>query len=332
MQAPPTRFLERQDGRLDSGSDLAHWLAERAREPENRGALDHWEIIPARPARFGELSLPLPEPLEEALGHQGISRLYTHQVQAIEALRAGLDTVVVTGTASGKSLCYHLPVMERLLSEPGATALYLFPTKALAQDQLKGLTRLATGHPRSLEAADRAGVYDGDTQPATRRKLRDSANLILSNPDMLHQGILPVPSQVGAVPPSLRYVVVDEMHAYRGIFGSHVANVFRRLERVVRQSGATATCSRAPRSAIPASSRTAMIGRPVRVVDDDGSPRGERHFVFWNPPYLDGSRVERRSSNGEGCSLFTGLVARGAQALGVHQVARGGGAGLPLRA
>ena len=125
--------------------------------------------MPARPARHGELALPLAPPLAEALEARGIARLYTHQVQAIEALRGGIDTVVVTGTASGKSLCYHLPVLERLLADPEATALYLFPTKALAQDQLKGLVRLAAGHPDLMRGL-RAGVYDGDTQPSTDRK------------------------------------------------------------------------------------------------------------------------------------------------------------------
>ena len=179
MQAQPARFLGWTPVHSRSDSTLAAWLADFARRPENAAAISHWEILPERPARYGDLSLPLPEPLAESVEHQGIARLYTHQVQAIESLRGGLDTVVVTGTASGKSLCYHLPVLERLLADPEATAMYLFPTKALAQDQLKGLMRLAAGHPDLLKTLT-AGVYDGDTQPSTRRKLRDTANLILS--------------------------------------------------------------------------------------------------------------------------------------------------------
>ena len=296
MQAKPARFLEWPKASSGSESALASWLSDLARRPENRGALRHWEVLPARPARHGELSYPLPEPLREALEHRGISRLYSHQVQAIEALRGGLDTVVVTGTASGKSLCYHVPVLERLLAEPQSTALYLFPTKALAQDQLKGLTRLAAGHPDLLRALS-PGVYDGDTQAATRRKLRDSANLILSNPDMLHQGILPAHARWARFLRNLRFVVVDEMHAYRGIFGSHVANVLRRLERIVRHVGGEfryVLCSATIRN--PGELAAALTGRTLRVVDDDGSPRGEKHFVFWNPPYVDGTRVERRST------------------------------------
>ena len=314
MQAQPARFLDGPPDAAEVGT-LAAWFAELARRPENRGALSHWETLPARPARFGDLALPLPESLRAALEHQGIGRLYTHQVQAVESLRGGLDTVVVTGTASGKSLCYHVPVLERLLAEPGATALYLFPTKALAQDQLQGVSRLAAGHPDLLRTLS-AGVYDGDTQPATRRKLRDAANLILSNPDMLHQGILPYHPKWARFFRNLRFVVVDEMHAYRGIFGSHVANVFRRLDRVVRHLGGDfrwVLSSATIRN--PGELARALTGRDVNVVDDDGAPRGEKHFVFWNPPFVDGTRVERRSSNVEGCGLLTSLIEHGAQTL-----------------
>ncbi len=315
MQPRPTRFLEGDALAPPAADGFAPWIEALAARPENRGALCHWERLPARPARYGDLATPLPVALAEALAARGIERLYTHQVQAIEALRGGLDTVVVTGTASGKSLCYHLPVLERMLAEPESTALYLFPTKALAQDQLKGLTRVASGHPDVLRLLH-PGVYDGDTQVSTRRKLRDGANLILSNPDMLHQGILPYHSRWGRFLRNLRFVVVDEMHAYRGIFGSNVANVLRRLERIARHYGADfryVMCSATIRN--PRELAAALTSRAITVVDDDGSPRGEKHFVFWNPPYTDGSRVERRSSNGEGCALFTGLLEHGAQAL-----------------
>jgi len=313
MKARPSRFLDPPP--VAGDASLAAWLAAHAKRPENRGALSHWHVIPARPARHGELSLPLPAPLAGALAARGIERLFTHQVQAIEALRGGLDTVVVTGTASGKSLCYQLPMLEHLLREPEATALVLFPTKALAQDQLQGLTRLASGHPDLLRAM-RAGVYDGDTQASTRRTLRDRGNLILSNPDMLHQGILPSHAKWNRFFRGLRFVVIDEMHAYRGIFGSHVANVLRRLERIAAHHGAEfryVLSSATIRN--PGELAGALTGRAVTVVDDDGAPRGEKHFVFWNPPYRDAARVERRSSNGEGCALFAGLLEHGAQTL-----------------
>ncbi len=313
MRPRPARFLEGPPpGRA---GHWAGWIAELASRPENRGALAHLEVLPARPARFGTLSSPLPPSLAEALSARGIGRLYTHQVLAVEALRGGRDTVVVTGTASGKSLCYHLPVMERLLAERGATALYLFPTKALAQDQLKSVVRLASGHPDVLKAVT-AGVYDGDTPPATRRRLRDTGNLILSNPDMLHQGILPYHAKWARFLRGLRYVVVDEIHAYRGIFGSHVANVLRRLDRVVRHVGGefrVVMCSATIRN--PQELAEALTGRAMTVVDDDGAPRGEKHFVFWNPPYTDLAHVERRSSNVEGAGWLASLVEDGAQAL-----------------
>jgi len=311
MKLPPTHFLHEPA----SGNELAGWLREFASRPENRGALVHWQTIPARTARFGELQPPLAGALTAALEAGGVSRLYTHQVCAIEALRAGRDTVVVTGTASGKSLCFHLPALERLLEQPDATALYLFPTKALAQDQAKSLTRLAGGSVE-LSGVLRAGVYDGDTAATTRKKLRDEANVILSNPDMLHAGILPQHARWARFLRNLRYVVVDEMHAYRGIFGSHVALVLRRLERLARHYGGEfryVLCSATIRN--PGELATALIGREVTVVDDDGAPRGEKHFAFWNPPFRDETRVERRSSNVEGSQLLSGVLERGAQAI-----------------
>lgn len=311
MQVGAGGFLR---GRSGAGS-LPEWLRDLAAQPENEGALAHWETLPARTARFGELQPPLPPPVQGALKARGITRLYTHQVCAIEALRAGRDTVVVTGTASGKSLCFHLPVLERLLDEPGATALYLFPTKALAQDQLKSLTRLAQGG-FGLAGEVRAGVYDGDTAASTRRRIRDESNVILSNPDMLHAGILPQHARWARFLKNLRFVVIDEMHAYRGIFGSHVALVLRRLERLVAHYGGSfryVMCSATIRN--PGELATALTGREVVVVDDDGAPRGEKHFVFWNPPFRDDTCVERRSSNVEGAQLMAGALERGAQAI-----------------
>jgi DEAD/DEAH box helicase domain-containing protein len=312
VQVPPASFLA--DPSLQSSS-LGRWLLEFASRPENKGALVHWQTLPARVARYGELQPPLAASLASALETRGITRLYTHQVCAVEALRAGRDTVVVTGTASGKSLCFHLPALERLLEEPEATALYLFPTKALAQDQLKSLTRLAQAGVE-LSTVLNAGVYDGDTAASTRKKLRESANVILSNPDMLHAGILPQHAKWARFLRNLKYVVVDEMHAYRGIFGSHVALVLRRLERLVRHYGGEfryVLCSATIRN--PGELASALIGRPVVVVDDDGAPRGEKHFAFWNPPFRDDTLVERRSSNVEGCQLLAGVIERGAQAI-----------------
>jgi DEAD/DEAH box helicase domain-containing protein len=198
--------------------------------------LVHVERLPEREAVYGDLAVPLPEALRQVLAAQEIDRLYSHQARAVDLAREGRHVVIATGTASGKSLAYHLPILERLLLEPGAVALYLFPTKALAQDQLRGLTRMAESSG-SLRRVVVAGTYDGDTPGGARRRLREQANAILTNPDMLHQGILPYHSRWSRVFSNLRYVVVDEVHTYRGIFGSHVSNVLRRLRRVARHYG-----------------------------------------------------------------------------------------------
>jgi DEAD/DEAH box helicase domain-containing protein len=279
------------------------------------GQISHVETLPAREAVYGELEHPLPAVLEDALAAAGIERLYSHQVKAIDAVRQGKNVVVVTGTASGKTLCYNIPVIERLLDDPGAKALYLFPTKALAQDQLKGLLRLASLDPRLGETI-RTGTYDGDTSRHTRRKLRDEANIILSNPDMLHAAILPYHAKWNRFFKDLRYVVVDEIHTYRGIFGSNVANVLRRLERVCEHYGSSPQfIASSATIANPKELAQGLIGHPVEVVENDGSPRGTKHFVLWNPPFLDQAKMERRSSNVEGHWLMAELIAEGFQTI-----------------
>ncbi|MBN1458261.1 MAG: DEAD/DEAH box helicase [Armatimonadetes bacterium] len=289
-------------------ADFGRFLEDISSSPGYAGQLVHVEEIPAREAVYGELSEPLPEPLWEALTGLGIDRLYSHQTQAIEHLREGSHTAVVTGTASGKTLCYNLPVLERLLAHPEAKALYLFPTKALAQDQMRGLRRLADSHP-DLASLVRCGTYDGDTPAATRRKLRREANVIMSNPDMLHQGILPYHSRWGSFFADLNFVVVDEIHTYRGIFGSNVANVLRRLRRVCDHYGASPTfvCCSAT-IANPGELAARLIGQPVTLVDEDASPRGPKRFVLWNPPHLDTAKMERQSSNEEARRLLVSLL------------------------
>ncbi|NIR00126.1 MAG: DEAD/DEAH box helicase, partial [Gemmatimonadales bacterium] len=253
--------------------------------------------------------------MQEALSTFGIRRLYCHQSEAIERLRAGSHTAIVTSTASGKTLCYNLPMLERLLSRPDAKGLYLFPTKALAQDQAGALRRLADAHP-DLANLVRCGTYDGDTPAPTRRKLRREANIILTNPDMLHQGILPYHSRWGSFFADLSLIVVDEIHTYRGIFGSNVANVLRRLSRICRHYGASPTyaCCSAT-IANPGELAERLIGVPVTVVDRDGSPRGPKRFVLWNPPYLDSGKMERQSSNEEAHRLLISLLRRRVQTI-----------------
>jgi DEAD/DEAH box helicase domain-containing protein len=296
-------------------ADFSKFLEEITSAPGYGGQIVHVEEIPAREAAYGELAEPPPGPIQEALSSLDIRRLYSHQAEAIESIRAAQHTAIVTGTASGKTLCYNLPVLERLLANPEAKALYLFPTKALAQDQVRGLRRLADSHPELADLV-RCGTYDGDTPGPTRRKLRREANVIMSNPDMLHQGILPYHSRWGSFFADLDFVVVDEIHSYRGIFGSNVANVLRRLNRICRHYGSSPTyvCCSAT-IANPAELAERLIGMPVQLVDQDGSPRGPKRFVLWNPPYIDTGKMERRSSNEEGHRLLVSLLRKKVQSI-----------------
>ncbi len=281
------------------------------RSKDYAGQIVHVEHLPARPAVYAAPQLPLPAALESALRVMGVEQLYRHQAQALDCAREGKSFVVVSGTASGKTLCYNLPVVEQLLADPESHAFYLFPTKALAQDQLKSLRRLVDPVPE-LSDLVRAGVYDGDTSTHTRRKLRDQGNLILTNPDMLHQGVLPYHARWARFFSGLKFVIVDEIHSYRGIFGSHVAHVLRRLRRVARHYGSDPifiASSATIRN--PAELAEQLFARPVTLVNEDGAPRGPRHFVFWNPPFLDSAKMERGSSNVEATRLFTKLVEEG---------------------
>ena len=232
----------------------------------------------------------------------GIEQLYCHQVAALELARAGQDFVVVTGTASGKTLCYNLPILEAAVSE-GGRALYLFPTKALAQDQLKGLLELVASDAE-LARAIRPGVYDGDTPTAQRRRIRGEANLVLSNPDMLHAAVLPYHPKWAAFFAELRYVVVDEVHTYRGILGAHVSAVLRRLMRVCEHYGSRPVFLAASATiANPGELTGRLIGRDVTVIDDDGSPRGRKYFALWNPSPLGKDSLARRSANDDAVTV-----------------------------
>jgi len=287
------------------------YLADLMAAPGYAGELVHVAALPARNPSYSLPDPPLPPELDSLLRRLEIPRLYAHQVAGLAHARAERDLVIATGTASGKSLTYHFPVLERLLADPRATALYLFPTKALAQHQLHGLERWATLVP-ALAPALKAGVYDGDTSAHTRRQLRAEARLILSNPDMLHHAILPQHSRWSRFFGALAVIVLDEIHAYRGIFGSHVANVIRRLRRICAHYGArplvissSATIGNAPEHA------ARLCGRPVAAVAADGSPRGRKWVAFWNPAPLDPTGMSRRSANLEAAAHLAALIARG---------------------
>ncbi len=269
------------------------------------GQIAHVQDIPAVAARHAEPGRPLPPELARRLEALGIGDLYTHQAQALDAVRTGSSVVVVTATASGKTLCYNLPVIERLLEKPSANALYLFPTKALAQDQLGKLDKLDLP-PRVV-----AATYDGDTPQQDRPYLRNRGRIILSNVDMLHVGILPRHTAWGRFFRGLEFVVLDELHVYRGVFGSNVGCVLRRLRRICRHYGSDPVfIFTSATIANPGDLAESLAGIKAKVIDDDGAPRGARKFIFWNPPVI-GADGTRRSSHSEATQLFTGLVESG---------------------
>src|SRR6516225_9121074 len=231
-----------------------------------------------------------------ALSARGIEQLYTHQAEAFEHVLAGRNVVTITPTASGKTLCYNAPILDAILKDPSTRALYLFPTKALAQDQLAelhGLAELAIEH-----GAPEIGVftYDGDTPSDARRAIRGKAHVVLSNPDMLHSGILPHHPRWAKLFENLKFVVIDELHAYRGVFGSHLSNILRRLQRVCRHYGSDPVfiCSSAT-IANPRELAEGLTGRPFELVDRSGAPRGEKFFLFVNPPVVNAQLGIRRS-------------------------------------
>ena len=266
--------------------------------------LAHLTTEPARAARTAPFPDELHPKLRDALVRQGIAELYAHQAEAWQAARAGGHVIVTTGTASGKTLAFNLPVLDALAAEPKNRALYLYPTKALAQDQARALGELAV-------PGVHAAIYDGDTPQEQRRHIRRSANLILTNPDMLHIGVLPRHDLWADVLHNLRYVVVDEAHVYRGVFGSHVANVLRRLRRLARIYGAEPQLLLASATiANPGELAHALLGVEAVVVGGDAAPRAERTVALWNPPLLDPELGLRASPLGEASRLVASLVKR----------------------
>jgi len=268
----------------------------------------------ARPAQYGTPAQPLPAPLPAMLRARGIDRLYTHQAQALDAIRGGAHVALVTGTASGKSLCYTLPLLETLASDPDATSLLLFPTKALCQDQFQ---RLGTALHEAGVDGILAGVIDGDTPAALRRRLRDAGRVIFTNPDMLHAGLLPQHARWAGFFAQLRYLVLDELHVYHGIFGSNMSNLLRRVFRLCAHYGShpqVIACSATIGN--PGGLAERLTGLPFTVIATDGSPRGKRTYVFWNPPRLrETDWRSRRSANVEAHELMALLVQRGVRTI-----------------
>jgi len=272
----------------------------------------YWHTQPARPARVVSLPEFVHPKLAEALRAKGITQLYTHQAASFAAVLAGKHTVTVTPTASGKTLCYNLPVLQTLLGDDSARALYLFPTKALAQDQVAELQELAN----LMEADIKTHTYDGDTPPTVRQAIRNAGHIVVTNPDMLHSAILPHHTKWVKLFENVKYIIIDELHAYRGVFGSHVANVIRRLKRICRFYGsepqflcASATIRN------PRAHAERLIGEEVALIDDNGAPAGEKHLVFYNPPVVNKQLGIRRSSVLESQKLAALLLKSGIQTI-----------------
>ena len=243
-----------------------------------------WKTIPAKGAQTVEFPQSIPEKIVKVLNKDGISSLFSHQATAYEQIMAGENVVIVTPTASGKTLTYNLPILTSLLKNKEIRTLYLFPTKALAQDQVHALHQMIEW----LEEPIICHTFDGDTPPDVRRTIRSAGHIVVTNPDMLHQGILPHHTLWIKLFENLKYIVIDEIHAYRGVFGSHLANVIRRLKRICKFYGSNPQfiCSSAT-IANPQEIAEKITGDSVSVVDNNGAPTGEKHFLFYNPPVVN---------------------------------------------
>jgi DEAD/DEAH box helicase domain-containing protein len=269
-----------------------------------------------RPAKPVALPRSLDPGLADALRRNGVERLYSHQREAFE-IAAGSNLVLTSGTASGKSLAFNLPVLDGIARDAKRRALYLYPTKALAQDQAR---KLAALRPPNLREA----IYDGDTPREERPAIRRRSNLVLTNPDMLHVGVLPNHKSWGSFLANLGWVVVDEAHTYRGVLGSHVANVLRRLRRISRAYGAEPRFLLASATiANPVELAERLVGEPFELVDDDGAPRSGREIAMWNPPLIDKASGTRRSPLSEAADLLAELVSHGVRTICFMKSRRG---------
>ena len=299
--------------RADPGTDLVSVL--RGLERHGAGgesAITALRHFPSEPARFAPLPPDLDPRLSEVLARRGMGRLFVHQREAYDLTRDGRSVVVVTPTASGKTLCYNLPVLDTILKEPEARALYLFPTKALAQDQLAELHAMC----EALGSDIGTFTYDGDTPRDARKAIRSRAHIVVTNPDMLHKGILPHHTKWVKLFENLRFVVVDELHSLRGVYGSHVANVLRRLRRLCRFYGSDPQliCSSAT-IANPAELAEKLTGHEVAEVDRSGAPRGERYFAIYNPPVVNRQLGIRRSAMRSARDVALEFLRRGLQTI-----------------
>lgn len=290
-------------------SEFVRALRDDPRFMEN---VTEWRVLPAREAKYAPFPQELDARIVQVLKARGIERLYTHQRQALDCALAGRDFVVVTPTASGKTLCYNLPVLNAILKDDAARALYLFPTKALSSDQVSELYSMV----EALGADIKAFTYDGDTPASARTAIRQAGHVVVTNPDMLHQGILPHHTKWVRLFENLKYVVIDEIHAYRGVFGSNLANVLRRLERICAFYGAHPTficCSATIHN--PKELAEKMTARSMTMIDDNGAPAGRRHVIFYNPPVINRQLGIRAGSLPTTRDIAARLVRAGVQSI-----------------
>ena len=287
--------------------DVERFIAEIVNSDWYSNQLVHWEKIPGRKFIPGKLKSDLSQSMKNVLESKSIDRLYCHQVESIDLALLGRHVIITTSTASGKSLCYNIPVYETLSRDKFSTALYVFPTKALAQDQYKELDLF---HNFFKNVAH--GLFDGDTSSVDRSYIRKNSRLLVTNPDMLHLGVLPHSNLWASFLRGLKYVVIDEAHIYRGVFGSHVANVIRRLRRLCSKYGASPKFILSSATiANPKDLAFNLTGLDVELVNIDGSPSAAKHFIFWNPPFENQDFGTRKSANVESAKLMSELIKRG---------------------
>jgi DEAD/DEAH box helicase domain-containing protein len=301
--------MNRLTGKVSSMAEMIDWVKQT---PDLMSQVTYWHTIKPRDAKMAPFPHGLNDGVIKALRDKGIDGLYTHQASSYEAVMQGKHIVAVTPTASGKTMCYNLPVLQGVLNDHSARALYLFPTKALAQDQVAELHEMVKG----IGADIKSNTYDGDTPPSVRQAIRNAGHIVVTNPDMLHSAILPHHTKWVKLFENLKYVVIDEVHTYRGVFGSHVANVIRRLKRICSFYGSTPQfiCASATIEN-PLEHAERLIGEEAILIDNNGAPAGEKHFVFYNPPVVNEQLGIRKSSVLETRKLAGHLLRNGIQTI-----------------
>ena len=291
---------------------VAEYIQHLKNSPDFMQNVTSWSVLPSREAKYGVFPDSLEPGVLAALKNKGIERPYIHQAKAIGTALAGKDFVVVTPTASGKTLCYNVPVLDAILKDEAARALYLFPTKALSSDQAAELYSMI----EAIDCPIKAYTYDGDTPASARTAIRQAGHVVVTNPDMLHQGILPHHAKWIKLFENLKYVVIDEIHAYRGVFGSNLANVIRRLRRICAFYGSDPVficCSATIKN--PRELAEKMTGKPMELVDENGAPAGERNVIFYNPPVVNAQLGIRAGSIPETRKIASSLLRAGVQSI-----------------